>query len=550
MAAIAGLDDIRKHGPPADIGLFQFSATAMVFQFNFSGTAYTVAMASGVSGWMLIAQSVAGADDVEINAAIDYVGALGGGCVVLLEGIYNTTAWITIDYDNFTFQGMGQSTVIRIANGANVGGVRVGSGVTQYDNVILRDFEVDGNRANQTGGTGLHGISIENAKQAMVDNIHTHDNYPWEVHDSGGSGISVYHLCEEVTIQNCYVYDTGDRAIQVAGTGHIIVNNYTYNSYDRGISLDVVEPDTNRYPANKVIVSGNNCVITRDGSMIGNTTEMGTYFIIENNYIEAPTNSGIRIFVEHATISGNEILDPGTDGIFLYQCGWLVCDGNYFEDVGQDGIDAFGFKDSMVFSNNIFYDINQHGIHFDGTTPEYVTIIGNQFFECSVQTVNTWDVIHLEDGQYFTISGNQIYCGQARHGIHLESGVVDITITGNSIIGADTDGIHLVGASNNLISANTIMSSGAYGIQVDAASIENQIQGNYTQENSTACARINNANCVRNIFTGNCFDEGDISDAGGGHNCVAYLNYDPSAGTFITTINPPGVVGGGGGALP
>ncbi|GAI34906.1 unnamed protein product, partial [marine sediment metagenome] len=37
-------------------------------------------------------------------------------------------------------------------------------------------------------------------------------------------------------------------------------------------------------------------------------------------------------------------------------------------------------------------------------------------------------------------------------------------------------------------------------------------------------------------------DEGDISDIGTG--TVAYLNFDPSAGTFITTINPPQIVDG------
>ena len=50
MAMVAGLKDFRKQGPPADIGTFQFPATAMVFKFTFSGTEYTVAVASGVGG--------------------------------------------------------------------------------------------------------------------------------------------------------------------------------------------------------------------------------------------------------------------------------------------------------------------------------------------------------------------------------------------------------------------------------------------------------------------------------------------------------------------
>jgi len=62
------------------------------------------------------------------------------------------------------------------------------------------------------------------------------------------------------------------------------------------------------------------------------------------------------------------------------------------------------------------------------------------------------------------------------------------------------------------------------------------------------CGRVNTITCDNNRITGNNFDEGAISDAGTG--TVAYLNFDPSAGAMIATINAPLVVGGGGGALP
>lgn len=117
----------------------------------------------------------------------------------------------------------------------------------------------------------------------------------------------------------------------------------------------------------------------------------------------------------------------------------------------------------------------------------------------------------------------------------------------------NNDGIKIYASSNNVIIGNVIadtQNQQRYGIVLDAAATENSIENNYTKDNLTACLRINNANCVRNMITNNQFDEGNISDIGGAHNCRAWLNYDPSANVFIATINAPAVVGGGGGALP
>ncbi|GAH53936.1 unnamed protein product [marine sediment metagenome] len=54
MAAIAGLKDYRKHGPPADIGNFVQTASAIVLRFTFSGTTYYAAIRTGISGWVLL----------------------------------------------------------------------------------------------------------------------------------------------------------------------------------------------------------------------------------------------------------------------------------------------------------------------------------------------------------------------------------------------------------------------------------------------------------------------------------------------------------------
>ena len=113
MSKIAGLQDFRQEGPPADIGTFVSPSTAIVYHFTFSGATYTCAMGVGAGAWTLIAYSVAGDDHVEINAALNYVRALGGGQVKLAQGDFYPTEAIRI-FDNIWFDGSGRDTVIHV----------------------------------------------------------------------------------------------------------------------------------------------------------------------------------------------------------------------------------------------------------------------------------------------------------------------------------------------------------------------------------------------------------------------------------------------------
>jgi len=130
----------------------------MVFQFTFSGVTYTVAMASGVGGWTLIAQSPSGADDVEIQEAIDYVHGLAitSGKIYIAEGRYSISAPIDI-YGSIWICGTGTvGTELQLANGANCNIFQYIGLVAQFW-FMLSDMHLHGNRANNpTGGTGLY----------------------------------------------------------------------------------------------------------------------------------------------------------------------------------------------------------------------------------------------------------------------------------------------------------------------------------------------------------------------------------------------------------
>jgi len=72
---VAGLQDFRQEGPPGDIGVFQGTASVVVYKFTFSGVTYYVAQRMGVRGWALVDQGTVAA--TVINAAATAARALG-----------------------------------------------------------------------------------------------------------------------------------------------------------------------------------------------------------------------------------------------------------------------------------------------------------------------------------------------------------------------------------------------------------------------------------------------------------------------------------------
>ena len=99
-AAIAGLQDFRQEGPPADIGTFQLPCNVLVFQHTFSGTTYVCAIRSGVRRWVLIAHlpSTAANDTIVIQAALD---TLTAGRTwkekIIIKGSFTINAPIYLD---------------------------------------------------------------------------------------------------------------------------------------------------------------------------------------------------------------------------------------------------------------------------------------------------------------------------------------------------------------------------------------------------------------------------------------------------------------------
>lgn len=521
------------------------------------------------------------ADDVELQAAITYVNVLGGGKVFVLDGTYILTAQLGgIGYTNVTITGNGRSTVIYVGNAQNINAFFF----EDSTGIMIANLQIDGNKANNTfAGNDYfqNGVLLDNCSECILTNLWVHDTcynglyvgYGALPGDLGADtnntivkGIISYNneihgielnCARNITCVGNVCKDNG-HLVDATPTGSGIM---IYGVIQASCVGNVLEGNNacgvNMSGSINISVSSNNIRTTGDsGIQVLNSTDV----TVADNTLHTLGYCGIKVgspTVASSRISvvGNTIYDTGLDGIRLDATealtDWIV-GSNIIYDVieGQVAIVVNGADYGNV-SDNVIRElpVNVKGIQLLGN-PICVNIVGNV-------VVGGQDGI-VSGGVRCNINGNILY-DQARYGVwfnYATEGVIDgnliyspgdngiyiqgtsnVVCTSNSVSGAAGDGIEVNGSSSCLVVGNRIFDSGAYGIMVDANSDYNRFESNFTSGSTTACARVNNANCTNNVFTDNNFDEGDISNIG--TNTRAWLNYDPSANAFITTINPP-----------
>jgi hypothetical protein len=192
-------------------------------------------------------------------------------------------------------RGLDGQTTITVADGANVGGFRIGSNAAT-EGVTLKNFEFDGNAANQDQSIKrLHAYICDDAdgcEFVRCSGTRTsphHDYLGDDAHNSGGSIFTCRSNATDITYRECVSVDTGDRAMQLAGSGHDVVEFATYDGFDRSISLDVQLPDGSWDGADDVLIrdsllgdnSDGSCIATREygasGITIRDCTFRGTF---------------------------------------------------------------------------------------------------------------------------------------------------------------------------------------------------------------------------------------------------------------------------------
>jgi hypothetical protein len=182
-------------------------------------------------------------DRAAIQAAINHVSSAGGGTVLFPAGTHlvgkNPASTYALSVpSNVALEGDGPSSVIKLKAAADAHVVAL----TSVSDVQIRNLTIDGNRANQTGGSNCHGARLESVTRCLIQNVTVKNAYFYgigmeggtltditvdcvNVLDIGSDGIDLKNLNDDnsnlkfsnITVRNWAIMGTGDVAIDCRG---------------------------------------------------------------------------------------------------------------------------------------------------------------------------------------------------------------------------------------------------------------------------------------------------------------------------------------------
>ena len=374
-----------------------------------------------------------------IQQAIDACGS-SGGRIHFQRGTFTLDAAPTIS-NPLVVTGEGKETIFKIDDNALCSAFRIEG----TSGVALRDFYVDGNKANNTYVSGTHYTiefdddGVAGCTDCLVDGV-------WV--ENGSDGIMIHSALsgsptKRMIVNNCQLNSNDFVGVVACGYGNetTISNCVCYNNSWWGIELCGTAHQG-------VLIQG--CQIVdnvRRGIVVGH----GNSFSIMNNYVRG-SNAADYYCVDVTCADSGGV--GGDDSVIT---------GNIIED-GKYGILATKDQEQpyrLVISNNAIYDFYYNGIYLN-----YVNdaVVSNN-----------------------VIKGTS---GTTYNGIHAKQ-VYDSSIMGNVIQHGQSTGILLDDASRNVVVGNNIRNYNR-GIKQDTSTY-NHIVGNYLYNNDKGITEIDSS---------------------------------------------------------
>lgn len=345
------------------------------------------------------------------------------GQTVYIDGTnapYRTTEWLDIDVDGVTVIGSGIADLVIPADGADVGGFRVGSRAA-CRNVGIYGVGFNGNPSGQSeDSVRLHGILARNGAGLTLAGNRIRRTYP-PSHGDGGCGISVHRSCTDVRIIGNRITETGDQGIEVAGRNIRIAGNIVRDCVAQAISCDVWDEGTD-YTPQSVVVAGN---------VLGNIAEGSLTGISRNVPASGPQ--------QPISISGN---------------------------VG------FGYHKSFCHIRgteplaNLSIQNNTSIQETDGLQTPETTRFSGITVSCPVRNLAV---------------RTNTFAGYSGRGVNLRSRVRNASVQGNTLDSTGQAGIRVAAGSEGQVTDNTVVDAGLAGIRLqDVADVT--VTGNYVRE--------------------------------------------------------------------
>jgi len=264
-------------------------------------------------------------DSTAINAALNG----GSKRVYIPAGIYILDASLVV-YSNTLVYGDGEATILYTKDAANVHAMINSDQVNGNLNITLRDFKVDGNKVNQTGGATpyAHGVYMALVDNLLINGVRSCNCEHHGIHvsnsttsyrkqrisdcltDSNGMSGTAISLARNIVITNCHSNDntrTGFRIESLASNyGALISNCVASGNGDGGIV-----PVQDSYG---IVIS--NCKLVSNGisGSFDGIRMIAVYDVaISNCYIARNDGSGIGIYAgcKNIAISNCIIISNG-----------------------------------------------------------------------------------------------------------------------------------------------------------------------------------------------------------------------------------------------
>lgn len=436
------------------------------------------------------------ADDVQLNAAINAAHAAGGGTVHLKEGTYEITAYLDFaNNDNIVFEGEGWGTILRPENGHN--NHVIYSDTTE--NLVWRDFMIDGNGANQTTGWGIWCNSGTNNRAI---NLYIKDIFAGAI--AWGTGST---RCDAY---GCY----GDTAHHSSTVDMFVIYSATYSSFTKCWATGCTNILDNCFGIYNPSGSEDDCrgscidsCVGVDSTGNGVNVEWARDVRVINCHMQDMTGTGIVVnqtTTNNVTISGNVCYSNGDKGISI-NAGWgITVSNNVSKDNTNYGIyvevDDADDNGGCSVNNNVV--TGNGGIAINVNSANDVIVNGN-----TVVDNGTEHGIQINGSDRFTVIGNNIFStGGTEQGRAISINASDDgAIVGNTAKNNDM-GIYLYDCEKITITGNSCYDNTTYGIRLNTGT-KCTIHANVLQDNGTDFRESDNTNDV----SGNIVSQRDSS---------------------------------------
>lgn len=293
-------------------------------------------------------------DDIQIQAAYDYLNGTGGGKIKALRGTYDIVNQITV-YPTVLLEGEGAATLfdgssMDVAPTENLYMFQSTSAADKSD-FAFRDFAIKGFFTDGTGSTyavvpAVSGILVSNARRVLVQNVYFQD--VWNATTIGRNP------------------DTGDDSLGAGNIKQVIFDGNQCNNVLGGLQ---------GYSQDRVIWVNNHFENVGDDAIAflsANNDDPGSFkaVISNNTFVEGrPQNSngvyGVGVFLKldgggfgpenlvDITVTGN-IIDKAYIGLWYANASNIVTNGNIIRDSYLSGIyESGGVAYSNTYGNRI-----------------------------------------------------------------------------------------------------------------------------------------------------------------------------------------------------